>query len=134
MNKKLKLSFLLILIGMMPFQSNAGNENIVGKICKASASSMFGQDHKVIVLDKIVDNIAYVHYIDPRDRSRWAIKCRLDNDRVIWASDNSNYLKRWRISPQDEIIKYSIADKRLTIIQEESDGLISHDVYKLSSL
>lgn len=134
MNKKITISFLSIVIVMITFQSNAKDNKVVGKICKAAASSIFGQNHKTIELDKIVDSVAYVHYINSKDKSRRAIKCRLDNDRILWASDNSNYLRRWRTAPQDEVIRYSIADNRLTIIQEETTGSISQDVYQLSGL
>ncbi|WP_165614938.1 hypothetical protein [Enterobacter roggenkampii] len=119
---------------MISFQSYADASKIVGKICKATASSIFGYDHKLIELDNVVDDVAYVHYINARDKSRRAIKCRLDRDRVVWASDNSAYLKRWRTSPQDDIVLYSIVKNNLTISQEEVDGSISHDVYKLSGL
>ncbi|MGK3141062.1 hypothetical protein [Pantoea sp. C2G6] len=94
-----------------------------GQICKATAAMTFGRDYKIMQLDKVdADGIAYVHYNRPSDNTRWAIKCRLEGDRVLWASDNPDSTGRWRNHPADAVITYSINGNNLTLKQLYSDG------------
>lgn len=134
MNNKFKALTLSIIIGVVSFHANAGEKPIVGKVCKAAVAAMFGRDHKTMKLDEISGDTAYVHYIRPNDNSRWAIKCKLDGDRVIWASNNPDNLKRWRTDPLDDVVRYSIEGKTLKITQEYTDGSSSSDEYKTSEL
>ncbi|MFO5452938.1 hypothetical protein ACLBO7_30770, partial [Klebsiella pneumoniae] len=62
-------------------------EATVGQLCKAASAARFGRDHKIMQLDKVESGIAYVHYIRQNDGTRWAIKCKLIGDQVMWASD-----------------------------------------------
>lgn len=80
-----KLSLLVPLVFTAPVQAS---EVTVGQICKAASAAMFGRDHKIMQLDKVESGIAYVHYIRQNDGTRWAIKCKLIGDQVMWASDN----------------------------------------------
>lgn len=134
MNKTLKVTLISLFVGLISLQAKADDSKVVGKVCKAAVASMFGRDHKTMKLDKIADGVAYVHYIRPDDNSRWAVKCKLDGDRVIWASNNADNSKRWRTDPLDDVVKYSIKDTVLTITQVFTDGSSSSDEYKLFGL
>lgn len=104
----------------------------LGQICKATAAMTFGRDYKIMKLDKVdVEGIAYVHYNRPSDNSRWAIKCRLEDDRVLWASDNPDSLGRWRNHPADEVITYSINGNKLNLKQVYSDGSADNSTYNI---
>jgi len=134
MNKTLKLTLISLFVGLISLQATADDSKVVGKVCKAAVASMFGRDHKTMKLDKIDDGIAYVHYIRPDDNSRWAVKCKLDGDRVIWASNNADNSKRWRTDPLDDVVKYSIKDKTIKITQEYTDGSNSSEEYPILEL
>jgi len=104
----------------------------LGQICKATAAMTFGRDYKIMKLDKVdADGIAYVHYNRPSDDTRWAIKCRLEGDRVMWASDNPESTGRWRNDPADEVITYSINGKKLNLKEVYSDGSGDSSTYDL---
>ena len=104
----------------------------LAQICKATAAMTFGRDYKIMKLDKVgADGIAYVHYNRPSDNSRWAIKCRLEDHRVLWASDNPDSLGRWRNDPADEVITYSINGNKLTLKQVYSDGSADNSTYNI---
>lgn len=108
---------------IQPARAAASNESAqLGKICKASTAFIFGHPYKIMKLDSVSGNIAYVHYIRASDESRWAIKCKLDGQRVLWASDNPDSLGRWRNDPADEVITYSLSGTMLTLKQTYSDG------------
>ena len=116
-------------------EAQAANADVnpqLGQICKATAAMSFGRDYKIMKLDKVDANgVAYVHYIRSLDNTRWAIKCRLEGDRVIWASNNPDSTGRWRNDPADETITYSINGKKLNLTQVYSDGSGDNATYDL---
>ncbi len=134
MSKTLKVTLISLFVALISLQAKADDSKVLGKVCKAAVASIFGRDHRIMKLDKTADGVAYVHYIRPDDNSRWAVKCKLDEGRVIWASNNADNSKRWRTDPLDDVVKYSIEDTTLTITQEYTDGSSSNDEYKLSGL
>lgn len=61
---------LLVIVPLLFSSSLYATEANVGQICKAAAASMFGRDHKIMKLDKIQSDVAYVHYIRKDDSTR----------------------------------------------------------------
>ncbi|HIF7009334.1 TPA: hypothetical protein ACX39X_001188, partial [Klebsiella pneumoniae] len=110
------------------------SEVTVGQICKAASAAMFGRDHKIMQLDKVESGIAYVHYIRQNDGTRWAIKCKLIGDQVMWASDNPDSTGRWRDDPADSTVKYSIDGKKIIITELYTDGSSTTNSYPLMQL
>ena len=123
-----------LLVPLVFSSSLYAAEANVGQVCKAAAASMFGRDHKIMKLDKVESGIAYVHYIRKDDSTRWAIKCKLINDQVMWASDNPDSTGRWRDNPADSVVKYSVSGKKLTISEVYSDGSSTDNTYPLKDL
>ncbi|QLS08426.1 hypothetical protein HV326_04575 [Enterobacter hormaechei] len=95
---------------------------------------MFGRDHKIMQLDKIESGIAYVHYIRQNDGTRWAIKCKLIGDQVMWASDNPDSTGRWRDDPADGTVKYAVDGRKIIITELYSDGSSTSNSYPLKQL
>ena len=104
----------------------------LGQICKATAAMTFGHAYKIVKLDRIDEGIAYVHYLRPSDSSRWAIKCKLESDKVVWASDNPESTGRWRNDPADVVITFSIHDNKLNLKQVHSDGSGESKTYSIN--
>lgn len=124
----------LVLVPLLLTASVQASEVTVGQICKAASASMFGRDHKIMHLDKVESGIAYVHYIRQNDGTRWAIKCKLIGDQVMWASDNPDSTGRWRDDRADSTVKYSVNGKKIIITEAYSDGSSTSNSYPLKQL
>ncbi|AIN17610.1 hypothetical protein ACQ8YR_001299 [Yersinia enterocolitica] len=134
-----KNGIIALAVLALGFQSVANAKTIsadilLGKICKATAALSFSKDPKIMKLDAIKGDIAYVHYIRSSDKSKWAIKCRLNGERVEWASNNPDSLGRWRTDADDSVITYSIDGDKLHIQEKYDDNSATSESYKLSSL
>lgn len=125
---------LLLLVPLVFAAPVLASEVTVGQICKAASAAMFGRDHKIMQLDKVESGIAYVHYIRQSDDTRWAIKCKLISNEVMWASDNPDSTGRWRDDPADSTVKYAVEGKKLIITEAYSDGSSSSNSYPLKQL
>lgn len=125
---------LLLLISLVFITSAQASEVTVGQACKAVSAAMFGRDHKIMQLDKVESGVAYVHYIRKDDSTRWAIKCKLLDDQVMWASNNPESTGRWRDDPADSTIKYAINGKKIIITELYSDGSSTTNSYPLNQL
>ncbi|KOA70578.1 hypothetical protein [Pantoea sp. CFSAN033090] len=126
-----KLLLLISLVFIAPAQAS---EVTVGQACKAASAAMFGRDHKIMQLDKVESGVAYVHYIRQDDGTRWAIKCKLIGDQVMWASNNPESTGRWRDDPADSTVKYAINGKKIIITELYSDGSSTTNSYPLNQL
>lgn len=126
-----KLLLIVPLVFTVPVQAS---EVSVGQICKAASAAMFGRDHKIMQLDKVESGIAYVHYTRQIDGTRWAIKCKLIGDQVMWASDNPDSSGRWRDDPADSTVKYNIDGNKIIITELYSDGSSTTNAYPLKQL
>ncbi|HFV9236905.1 MULTISPECIES: hypothetical protein [Enterobacter] len=124
----------LLLVPLIFTAPAEASEVTVGEICKAASAAMFGRDHKIMQLDKVESGIAYVHYIRQNDGTRWAIKCKLIGDQVMWASDNPESTGRWRDDPADSTVRYSIEGKKVIITEIYSDGSSVSNSYSLKQL
>ncbi|QXB60855.1 hypothetical protein [Pantoea agglomerans] len=126
-----KILLLISLVFIAPAQAS---EVTVGQACKAASAAMFGRDHKIMQLDKVESGVAYVHYIRQDDGTRWAIKCKLIGDQVMWASNNPESTGRWRDDPADSTVKYAINGKKIIITELYSDGSSTTNSYPLNQL
>lgn len=126
-----KILLLITLVFIAPAQAS---EVTVGQACKAASAAMFGRDHKIMRLDKVESGVAYVHYIRQDDGTRWAIKCKLIGDQVMWASNNPDSTGRWRDDPADSTVKYAINGKKIIITELYSDGSSTTNSYPLNQL
>lgn len=125
---------LLLLVPLVFSAQVLASEVTVGQVCKAASAAMFGRDHKIMQLDKVESGIAYVHYIRQNDDTRWAIKCKLIGNQVMWASDNPDSIGRWRDDPADSTVKYAVEGKKIIITEVYSDGSSSSNSYPLKQL
>jgi hypothetical protein len=100
------------------------------QICKAAVGAIMGRDPKIITVTKNEAGVVYLHYIRTDDGSKWAYRCKLEGNKIIWASDAG----RWRNDPMDERITYDIHGENLSIIQTFSDGSASTDSFQAAEL
>lgn len=106
----------------------------VAKICKAGIAAMMFKSPKIIKVDSVKAGVAHLWYIREDDQTKWSYRCKLEGDRIIWASANPDSTGRWRDHPLDEKIFYKNSKKEVTIMQKYSDGSSTEETYSTSSL
>ena len=88
------------------------------QICKDAIAAIMGQSPTIISITKTESGVVYLNYVRQNDGSRWSYRCKLEGDRVIWASETG----RWRTDGYDDKITHRINDNSVEIIQRFSDG------------
>jgi len=65
-----------------------------GQVCCATVSMLMERDVKAIGVDRYSGSpknpVVHVSYIREFDKKRWLQKCKVEENRVIWASDMPN--------------------------------------------
>ncbi|WP_251976756.1 hypothetical protein [Salinicola avicenniae] len=96
------------------------------ELCRAMVSATMGRDLSIIHVDRQSGGITHLSYNRPSDNSHWAMRCKLDGNRIIWATDTG----RWRTHELDEVIIYKTSGNTLTITQDWDDGSAIIDEFK----
>lgn len=125
---------VLFLIALFDEQSN---DNKVNKgtftdqqICIATIAKIMGRDPLIIKIDALKGNVTYLSYNRPSDGSRWANRCKLEGNKVIWASETG----RWRTDPNDSKITFSISGDKIDISEEYLGGSVGVETYSINQL
>jgi hypothetical protein len=84
------------------------------RVCAVAIAMQFHQDPRIMTVKRF-DDITRVSYRRPSDNSFWDTACRLEGNRVMWASVENNSIRRWRIHPADEILTWEIKNDRFVI-------------------
>lgn len=134
------ISFVLGILGS--FQCGApicwaGEQKFAdGDICRAAVGVIMGRDPKIIKITKVKDGIYYLSYLRPSDRTKWSLRCKIEGNQVIWASDESGRPGRWRTHPADEKISFEVIQNGnfLKIKQQFSDGSFTSKDFTRSDL
>ncbi|MBD3791840.1 MAG: hypothetical protein IE918_06780 [Campylobacterales bacterium] len=87
------------------------------KICKAALSSIMGIDHRTIQAEKRETGVVSLHYRIEGEKERYAYKCRVEGNRVIWGSAGG----RWRTDKSDAVITFTIGGAHITIEERFND-------------
>jgi hypothetical protein len=95
------------------------------KVCKAAIAAIMGRDPAIISTKGPSGGIVHLEYIRPDDKTRWAYRCRLEGNRVLWASPTG----RWMDKDMDGKVTYSAGAQGVTIHQSFSDGSNAPPVY-----
>jgi hypothetical protein len=85
-------------------------------ICRAAIGFVMDRDPKLLRVTHTDGNMLYLSYVRRLDNFVWTYRCKIQGDRVIWASEPG----RWREGPKDDKISFEIvADgKQLRIIRD----------------
>lgn len=101
-----------------------------------------------ISIDKIGIDTVYLSYIRASDKTKWSMMCKLENNRVIWASifnSNSDYDKlyrktnntsagRWRNDKEDPEITFTVINDLVDIKETYGDGSSTTKSFDVSQL
>lgn len=97
-----------------------------GRVCRAVIADGNGHDPSIVRVDSNEAGIVQVSYDRPSDRKRWTNQCRFVADRVIWRTVDAfgpgTGVGRWRESADDEVIRYTLAGRSVTISTRYPDG------------
>jgi hypothetical protein len=99
----------------------------VEAICRTAIASIIGRDPKTIQVTLTDGDVLFLTYVRPIDNFVWTYRCRIDGNRVLWASEPG----RWRDNPKDEKVFFEIVDggKQLRIIEDHGDGSSTNQLF-----
>ncbi|MFO1014520.1 MAG: hypothetical protein U1E50_12235 [Caulobacteraceae bacterium] len=107
----------------------------LGRVCRAAVAAINGRDPSIIRIVRSEEGMAYTEYARPDDGKIWKNRCRTDGDRVIWSTVDldgpGTGPGRWRNDPADEIIRFKIDGRAVTISQDFGDGSVISNTYAL---
>jgi hypothetical protein len=115
--------FLVLSLVSAASFSAAAAETDVEAVCKAAIAAIMGRDPSIISIDNRREGVINLSYIRKDDNTRWAYRCKVDGNRVIWATDTG----RWRTHRMDEKITFTSDASGITITQTFSDGSKSQE-------
>lgn len=96
-------------------------------ICRTAIASITGRDPKIIRVTRTDGDILFLSYVRPIDNFIWDYRCRIEGNRVIWASEPG----RWREAPTDDRISFEVVGdgRQLRIIDNHGDGSATNELF-----
>src|SRR5450756_2595409 len=108
----------MLFAGLSPASAAPAFE--VEAICRTAIAAIMDRDPKTMKVTKTADDVLILTYDRPIDNFIWTYRCRIEGNRVVWASEPG----RWRQDPKDDKIFFEIVDSgnQLRIIESHGDG------------
>jgi hypothetical protein len=112
------ITFTILLASMSLASAAPAFE--VEAICRTAIASIMGRDPKTMQVTRTAGDILFLTYVRPMDNFVWTYRCRIDGNRVVWATEPG----RWREDPKDDKVFFEDVDtgKQLRIIENHGDG------------
>jgi hypothetical protein len=110
--------FMVLSAGLSP--ASAASSFEVGAICRTVIAAVTDRDPKLMRIARTAGDTLFLTYVRPIDNFVWTYRCRIEGNRVVWASEPG----RWREGPKDDRIFFEDIDagKQLQIIEKHKDG------------
>jgi hypothetical protein len=98
-----------------------------GAICRTAVAAITDRDPKIMQVTRTVGDVLFLTYVRPIDNFIWAYRCRIEGNRVVWASESG----RWRDGPKDDKVLFEDvgAGKQLRIIENHGDGTSTKQLF-----
>jgi hypothetical protein len=108
----------MLLSGLSPAAAAPAFE--VETICRTAIAAIMDRDPKAMKVTKNAGDLLILTYDRPIDNFIWTYRCRVQGNRVVWASEPG----RWRDGPKDDQILFEVVDagRQLRIIAVHRDG------------
>ena len=86
-----------------------------------------GPRSKSIQTRRYDDGVLFLTYVRPIDYFVWTYRCRIEGNRIVWASDPG----RWRDDPKDDRIFFEVVgtSTQLRIIESNVDGSATKQLF-----
>jgi hypothetical protein len=112
------IALSMALAGLSPAAAAPAFE--VEAICRTAIAAVMDRDPKAMRVTQNSDSVLILTYDRPIDNFIWTYRCRVDGNRVVWASEPG----RWRDGPKDDKILFEAIDggRQLRIIAVRRDG------------
>jgi hypothetical protein len=96
-------------------------------ICRTAIAAIMDRDPKLMQTRTAADGIVMLTYARPIDNFVWAYRCRLDGNRVIWASEPG----RWRDTAKDDKVLFEVVGNgsQLRIIDNHPNGTTTRQLF-----
>ncbi|MGZ3351933.1 MAG: hypothetical protein ACXU89_23650 [Xanthobacteraceae bacterium] len=122
------LAVMMLLVAAAPASAEPSFEPRA--ICRTAIAAIMDRDPKLVQTTTAPDGVVLLTYVRPIDNFVWAYRCRLQDNRVIWANDPG----RWREDVLDDKIFFEVAGAgtQLRIIENHVDGTSTRQVYDRS--
>src|SRR3954451_1692005 len=97
-------------------------------ICRTAIASIMGRDPKIVQVTRIAGDILFLSYVRPIDNFVWDYRCKIEGNRVVWASEPG----RWREDVKDDKVFFEIVGdgKQLRIIEDHGDGSVTQELFE----
>ncbi len=101
-------------------------------ICRTAIASLNDRDPKLIQVTRTVGDVLFLTYLRPIDNFVWTYRCRVEDNRVIWANEPG----RWRDGIKDDKIFFEIAGagSQLRIVERHADGSTTSQLFDRSKI
>jgi hypothetical protein len=95
-------------------------------ICRTAIAAIMDRDPKLMQTRTAADGVVMLTYARPIDNFVWAYRCRLEGNRVIWASEPG----RWRDKAKDDKILFEVVGgSQLRIIDTHANGTSTRQLF-----
>ena len=104
------------------------------RVCRAAIAYLNGHSPAIMKVKSTTEASVVVRYNRPDDRKAWTNECRFSGDRVVWRTIGAfggSEPGRWRETPDDEDVRFSIEGTKVTIKTTYSDGSSGSKTYTI---
>jgi hypothetical protein len=111
-----EITVFLTLPGFLGLAAAAATPVAPEVVCRAAIGSLMHRDPKLYRVTATDSDVLLLSYVRRIDNFVWTYRCRIQGDRVIWASVPG----RWRDGPNDEKISFEMTTdgKQLRIVND----------------
>lgn len=98
-------------------------------ICRTAIASIMDRNPKNVRVTRDAGDVLFLSYVRPLDNFVWDYRCKIEGNRVVWASEPG----RWREDPKDDKVFFEIVEggKQLRIIVEDhGDGSATKELFE----
>ncbi len=119
------LAVTMLLAGASPASAESSFDPPA--ICRTAMAAITDRDPKLMQTRTAPDGVVMLTYARPIDNFVWAYRCRLEGNRVIWASEPG----RWRDKAKDDKILFEVvgAGTQLRIIDNHANGTTTRQLF-----
>ena len=101
-------------------------------ICRTAIASITGRDPKIMLVTRTDADTLFLSYVRPIDNFVWDYRCRIEGNRVIWATEPG----RWRDGPKDDKVSFEVVGdgRQLRITDDHGGGSVTKELFDFDRL
>jgi hypothetical protein len=133
----------IVMIGMAAILAigleNKKQKEILGKIpenviCKIGIGHIMGRPVNSVNINSDSNGTYFISYIRSSDNTTWKYRCKLEDNKIIWASEWERTLSsgRWRDQPGDDVVTFKVHNNDVFITEKYEDGSENSNVYTVN--